>query len=145
MKTSLKNLAEKLNGKYWEKGDKKRIYLDRGYNTKKMKTTTYVEEIGNGNFVCKCFIDCPSQPYQWRKSQQDGIIESVEESIQYLTMDHLFAIQDIHTKMYFDCLGDLVGLSDLDDSDKFISEDKANEEAESIIFSDFKIVQVENN
>jgi len=144
MKISLEKLAEKLNGKYWEKGDKRRIYLRKGYNTKKMKTTTYVEESSN-SFVVKCYIDCPSQPYQWRKSQQDIIIDSVEESIQHLTLDHLFVIQDINTKMYYNCIGDLVPLSDLDDYEKFISEDKASEEADDMIISDFKIVQIENN
>lgn len=82
MKTiSLEQLAEKLNGKLWVKGDLKRIYLDRGYNTKKMSTKTYVEEV-DGEFVVKCFVDCPSQPYQWIKSQQEEVIENVEKDIE---------------------------------------------------------------
>ena len=37
MKTvTIETLAEKLEGKLWVKGDLKRIYLDSGYNTKKM-------------------------------------------------------------------------------------------------------------
>lgn len=81
MKTiSLEQLAEKLNGKLWVKGDLKRIYLDEGYNTKKMSTKTYVEE-RNGDFVVKCFIDCPSQSYNWIESQQEEVIESVETKI----------------------------------------------------------------
>ena len=37
MKTiTLELLAEKLKGNLWTKGDLKRIYLNKGYNTKKM-------------------------------------------------------------------------------------------------------------
>lgn len=81
MKT-LDQLNEKLNGKIWEKAGKKRIYLDKGHNTKKMKTTTYVEQNENGEFVVKCFIDCPSQNWNWIKSQQEKVIEGVEEDIE---------------------------------------------------------------
>ena len=78
---TFEQLAEKLNGKIWTKGDLKRIYLDRGYNTKKMSTKTYVEEV-DGEFVVKCFIDCPSQAWNWIKSQQEEVIESVEKNIE---------------------------------------------------------------
>lgn len=77
----LKELAVKLNGKYWEKGDKKRIYLECGHNTKKMSTSTYISEKSEGVFSVNCYINCPSQPYQWISSQQDEIIESVESQI----------------------------------------------------------------
>lgn len=80
MKT-LEQLNDKLNGKLWEKLGKKRIYLDEGYNTKKMKTTTYVEQTETGSFIVKCFIDCPSQDWNWIKSQQEQVIESVESRI----------------------------------------------------------------
>lgn len=78
---SLEQLAEKIGGKLWTKGDLKRIYLDRGYNTKKMSTKTYVYQKEDGSFGVSCYIDCPSQPYQWIKSQQDEIIEGVQEDI----------------------------------------------------------------
>lgn len=82
MKTiTIEQLAEKLNGKLWVKGDLKRIYLDRGYNTKKMSTKTYVFE-KDGEFLVSCYIDCPSQPYEWIKSQQNQIINSVKEDIE---------------------------------------------------------------
>lgn len=82
MKTlSLEQLAEKLNGKIWIKEDLKRIYLDRGYNTKKMSTKTYVEETSEGSFNVKCFIECPSQDYNWCKSQANQVIERVEKEI----------------------------------------------------------------
>lgn len=80
MKT-LTELNEKLNGRIWSKNGIERIYLDEGYNTKKMKTTTYVQVI-NDSFVVKCFIECPSQDYNWIKSQQERVIESVEEKIE---------------------------------------------------------------
>lgn len=78
---SLQELSEKLNGKYWEKGDKKRIYLDRGHNTKKMSTKTFVWQNESGDFHVSCYIECPSQAWQWIQSQQEQIIESVNEDI----------------------------------------------------------------
>lgn len=80
-KITIEELAVKLNGKMWTKGDLKRIYLDRGYNTKKMSTKTYVEETATGNFNVKCFVECPSQDYNWCKSQAEIVIEGVEEDI----------------------------------------------------------------
>lgn len=86
METTIKTvdlefLAEKLNGKYWSKGDLKRIYLDAGYNTKKMSTKTYVYQREDGAFNVKCSIDCPSQNYSWIESQQNEIIESTLKEI----------------------------------------------------------------
>lgn len=80
-KITIEDLAVALNGKMWVKEDLKRIYLDEGYNTKKMSTKTYVE-IRNGEFVVRCFIDCPSQNDNWIDSQQDQIIESVGRKIE---------------------------------------------------------------
>jgi len=79
---TIEQLAEALKGKLWVKGDLKRIYLDKGYNTKKMSTKTYVYQREDGTFGVSCYIDCPSQPWNWIKSQQDEIIERVEESIE---------------------------------------------------------------
>lgn len=79
---SIEQLAEKINGKLWVKGEMKRIYLDEGYNTKKMSTKTYVYQREDGGFGVSCYIDCLSQPYQWIKSQQDEIILNVTERIE---------------------------------------------------------------
>lgn len=81
MKITIETLATALEGKLWIKGDMKRIYLDRGYNTKKMSTKTYVYE-QNGEFKVSCYIDCLSQPFAWIKSQQEEVISSVENSIE---------------------------------------------------------------
>lgn len=81
-KITIEELAVKLNGKMWVKGDLKRIYLDRGYNTKKMSTKTYVEETATGDFNVKCFVECPSQDSNWCKSQAEIVIEGVEEDIE---------------------------------------------------------------
>lgn len=82
MKTiTLETLAEKLNGNLWTKGELKRVYIERGYNTKKMGTKTYIYE-KDGKFLVSCYIDCPSQPFQWIKSQQNEIIESVSKDIE---------------------------------------------------------------
>lgn len=78
---TIEELAVKLNGKLWVKGDLKRIYLDKGHNTKKMSTKTYVFEKG-GRFMVSCNIDCPSQHDNWIESQEQEIIESVESEIQ---------------------------------------------------------------
>ena len=80
-KITIEELAVKLNGKMWTKGDLKRIYLDRGYNTKKMSTKTYVFE-KDGEFIVSCYIDCPSQAYQWIESQQNEVKESVYSQIE---------------------------------------------------------------
>lgn len=79
---TLEQLAEKLGGKLWIKGDMKRIYLDRGYNTKKMTTKTYVFQKEDSSFGVSCFIDCPSQPFAWIKSQQEELINGVMEDIE---------------------------------------------------------------
>lgn len=79
---SLEQLAEKLGGKLWIKGDLTRIYLDRGYNTKKMSTKTYAYQNEDGEFKVSCYIDCPSQAYQWIQSQQQEVIDGVMEDIE---------------------------------------------------------------
>lgn len=90
---TIEQLAEKLNGKLWIKGDLKRIYLERGYNTKKMSTKTWVEQQGD-SFVVKCFVECPSQPWQWCKSQQEEVIQSVENQIENLTKQQNIELVD---------------------------------------------------
>lgn len=82
---TIEQLAEKLGGKLWIKGDLKRIYLDRGYNTKKMSTKTYVYQREDGTFGVKCSIDCPSQAFQWIESQENEVVESVKLSIERAT------------------------------------------------------------
>lgn len=101
MKT-LEQLNEKLNGKIWEKGDKKRIYLDRGHNTKKMKTSTYVE-VCRESFVVKCFITCPSQDWNWIKSQQDQVIERVYDEIANALSETYYYVVDGNDNPIDDC------------------------------------------
>lgn len=109
MKTiTIEQLAEKLKGKLWEKGDLKRIYLDRGHNTKKMSTKTYVFE-KDGEFQVSCYIECPSQPYQWIKSQQQEIIDSVNQDIE--TIIELFNTELIEAKLTDDKKEVLVNVS----------------------------------
>lgn len=78
---TLEIIAEKLGGKVWEKGNLKRVYLDRGYNTKKMSTKTYVYQREDSSFGVSCYIDCPSQPFEWIKSQQEEVVEGVMQDI----------------------------------------------------------------
>lgn len=87
-KLTIEQLAEKLNGNLWEKGDLKRIYLDKGHNTKKMSTKTFVFQDENGDFKVSCRVDCPSQPWQWCKSQEDEVKESVYNEIESLIEEH---------------------------------------------------------
>lgn len=109
MKTiTLELLAEKLKGNLWTKGDLKRIYLNKGYNTKKMSTKTWVEESNNG-YVVKCYIDCPSQNYNWIKSQQDEVIESVEKQIESII--DLMNVELIEAKLTEDQKEILVNVS----------------------------------
>ena len=78
---TIEKLAELMGEQVWVKGDLKRIYIDRGYNTKKMTTKTYIYEV-DGEFKVSCFIDCPSQPFQWCKSQGEEVIENVLSEIE---------------------------------------------------------------
>jgi len=82
---SIEQLAEKLNGNLWTKGNIKRIYLECGYNTKKMSTKTYIFQRQNKTFGISCIIDCPSQAENWIESQQNQIITSLEERIAEIT------------------------------------------------------------
>jgi len=84
MTPSIEFLAEKLNGKLWVKGDLKRIYLDEGHNTKKMSTKTYAYQHEDGSFGVSCHIDCPSQAWQWVKSQEDEIKTRVAQDIEHV-------------------------------------------------------------
>ena len=98
---TLEQLSEKLKGKLWSKGDKKRIYLDEGYNTKKMKTSTYVEIVG-GEFLVKCFVECPSQDFAWCKSQANIVIENVEAKMRELLADTYFYVVNEKTNEVID-------------------------------------------
>lgn len=77
---SLEALASLLNSKVWKKGEISRIYIDRGYNTKKMSTKTYVYMVG-GEIKVSCFVDCYNQPVQWCRSQAAEVIDGVESEI----------------------------------------------------------------
>lgn len=78
---TLEIIAEKLGGKVWQKNDIKRVYLDRGHNTKKMSTKTYVYQREDGTFGVSCYIECDSQPLAWIKSQQQEVIKDVMQDI----------------------------------------------------------------
>ncbi len=132
--TDLKKLADEIKGKYWNKGTKERVYLNRGYNTKKMKTTTYVEQV-NGNFNVRCFIDCPSQPYQWIESQQNEIIEDVENEItnikDRLDATHIYTLVDEQGN-YLDDSGNIVRIDLLVEGYFYYSEASAVKMLEEI-------------
>lgn len=79
---TLEQLAERFNQTVWVKGDLKRIYLnDEGYNTKKMSTKTFIFE-KDGEFIVSCRIECPSQPYQWIRSQEEEVKEGIYSKIE---------------------------------------------------------------
>jgi hypothetical protein len=94
MKTlSIEKLAELINGKLWVKGDLKRIYIEEGYNTKKMTTKTYVYE-KDARFIVVCKIDCPSQDINWIVSQQDKIVNDCNDFIARMIEEHGVEIAD---------------------------------------------------
>lgn len=95
IQTTLEQLAEKLGGKIWEKGDVRRIYLNNaGDNTKKMTTKTYVFQKEDGTFGVSCYIECPSQPFSWIKSQQEQVISRVMDKIAEATANEYFYVTD---------------------------------------------------
>ena len=103
MKATLEKLSEKLNGKYWEKGGLKRVYLTRGYNTKKMSTKVYVEQI-NLEYVVKCFVECPSQDQNWCNSQADMVIKQVQQEIKEVLATEYFYVVNSKNEVINDCL-----------------------------------------
>lgn len=102
MKTTIEQLSEKLGGNLWVKGDMKRIYLDRGYNTKKMSTKTFIYE-KDGEFKVSCWIECPSQSTNWINNERDRIIDNVENEISEALADSYFYIQSETGKAINDC------------------------------------------
>lgn len=103
-KITIEELAVNLNGKMWTKGDLKRIYLDRGYNTKKMSTKTYVEETSEENFNVKCFVECDSQDYNWCESQANQVIESVDREIaEALATEYFYVVNEQTNEVIDDC------------------------------------------
>lgn len=102
MKPTLKQIAQKLqNSNYWEKGNLKRVYLDRGHNTKKMTTKTFIWQDENGEFKVSCRIECSSQPYEWISSQENDIKKNVNKEIEdALATDYHFAKKK-GTELYF--------------------------------------------
>jgi hypothetical protein len=82
MKTiSIEVLAEKINGKIWQKENITRIYVNAGFNTKKMSTKAFIYQLEDGTYKVSCSIYCPSQPMSWVKSQEEKTIESISEEI----------------------------------------------------------------
>lgn len=126
---SIEQLAEKLGGKLWIKGDLKRVYLDRGYNTKKMSTKTYVYQREDGSFGVSCYIDCPSQAYQWIQSQQEEVIKGVEESIEDAMATEIFLVVNQKGNVINEN-GTEKALNDLYSSDYFINEHNAKKALE---------------
>lgn len=68
----------------WEKGGKQRLYLPKkfGYNTKKMSTSAYIAIVDDKAIAC-VFIDCPSQPDSWIKSQQKEFAEHLQPYVDF--------------------------------------------------------------
>lgn len=140
---TIEQLAEKLNGKLWVKGDLKRIYLDRGYNTKKMSTKSYIFE-KDGEFIAVCNIECPSQDWNWIKSQQqevvEGINEDVQQAIEELTSENVYVIsKDGEFVDYF--LNKFEAGNELYSSDVYYSEARA---AKVIEENDLKGVEIKS-
>ncbi|MFT4061078.1 MAG: hypothetical protein QM642_01830 [Edaphocola sp.] len=106
---TIEQLAEKLNGNLWIKGDLKRIYLDEGHNTKKMTTKTFVWQDENGAFKVSCKVECPSQPWEWCKSQEDKVTAYVENQIEAALSDTIYIMADKEGN-YLDCAGKKCGL-----------------------------------
>lgn len=79
---TLETLAKELPGKLWEKDGIRRVYVDRGYNTKKMTTKTYVYQKEDGTFDVSVYITCASQPMAWIKKEQESVRTNLLEEIQ---------------------------------------------------------------
>lgn len=89
-KHNIYELAERLGRKVWEKNGLKRIYINDGYNTEKMSTTTFIWQDESGEFKVNCYIECPSQPWNWIKSQKEIVISNVEEEVRHALVDFFY-------------------------------------------------------
>ena len=141
-KITIEDLSVKLNGKMWTKGDLKRIYLDRGYNTKKMSTKTYVEETASGNFDVKCFVECPSQDYNWCKSQANQVIESVDKEIAEATVTEYYLVINEDTAKFVDDCGTEKPMNDLYGSDLHHSRRAAERFIEKELNGNYSVQQI---
>ncbi len=122
---TIEQLAEKLNAKVWSKENVKRIYLDKGYNTKKMSTKTYIYQNEDGTFGVSCYIDCPSQSYKWIESQKDEIITNVKSEIEEALAETYFIVVNAEAN-YVDGSNRVQPLNKLYDSkDRMTDETKA--------------------
>lgn len=141
---TLQELAVKLNGKFWSKEGKERVYLERGYNTKKMSTSTYIEKSEKGSFIVKCFVKCDSQDYNWCKSQSDIVIESVEKEILSATSEKtskkMYAVLNTKTNLYVNECKFEVHLEGLDSDDVYSNLKKAQNFIDEELFDDNYIV-----
>lgn len=104
---TLKQLAESLNGNYWEKGNLQRVYLDKGNNTKKMSTKTFVFQDENGEFKVSCKVYCPSQPWEWCKSQEESVKKTVYRQIEDATATEYYFAKKKGTELYFSFFGNV--------------------------------------
>lgn len=141
-KITIEELAVKLNGKMWTKGDLKRIYLDRGYNTKKMSTKTYVEETSEGNFNVKCFVECPSQDYNWCASQAEMVIESVDKEIAEATVTEYYLVMNNETALFVDDCGTDKAMNDIYGSDLHHSRRAAERFIENELNGNYSVQQI---
>lgn len=137
-KITIEDLAVKLNGKMWTKGDLKRIYLDRGYNTKKMSTKTYVFE-KEGRFIVVCNVECDNQPTQWCDSQEAQVIEEVESEIETALVTDYYLVLNNDTAMFVDDCGTEKPMNDLYGGDIYFFQKKAEKFIEKELNGNYSV------
>jgi len=131
MKTTIEQLAEMMGKTVWSKGNLKRIYLnDAGWNTKKMSTKTFIWQNEKGEFQVSCRIDCPSQDWNWIKSQENEVIESVKSTILSYLSSEIFVVVEKDTD---------VPLNEIGYSDIFYSMEAAEKRMNKDWFGDGEI------
>ena len=80
-KITIEKVAEFLGGNVWKKGEIERVYLNRGYNTKKMKTISYAF-VANGEVKISVFIECFSQPISWCMKEAENLKNNILEELE---------------------------------------------------------------
>ncbi len=119
---TLKELADLLPGaKHWQKGNKERIYLRRGHNTKKMKTNVFVYE-ENGIFKVSVFIDCPNQNMTWINKEKEAVKETVQNEVDMAVQAQVYALKTEDDR-FLDTSGEP---NDWEWAEVFLNEDEAN-------------------
>jgi rhodanese-related sulfurtransferase len=86
----LERIAKALGGRVWQE---RRVYLDRGFKTKKMEQTCFVYIDDAGEAQVSVFTRCANQPTSWCTSQSEQLADTIRSEIAAITDDDVAAAE----------------------------------------------------